>query len=48
MTGQLVSLIFSDRYEALSAPGDPLERLSTVAAFELFRGPLVAALRRGP
>lgn len=38
----------SDRYEALSAAGDPLERLSAVVDFELFRGPLVAALRRGP
>lgn len=37
----------SDRYEALSAAGDPLERLSAVVDFELFRGPLVAALRRG-
>lgn len=38
----------SNRYEALSAAGDPLERLSAVVDFELFRGPLVAALRRGP
>lgn len=37
----------SDRYEALSAAGDPLERLSAVVDFEVFRGPLVAALRRG-
>ncbi|EQB33928.1 hypothetical protein M529_02640 [Sphingobium ummariense RL-3] len=28
----------SDRYEALSAAGDPLERLSAVVDFELFRG----------
>ena len=38
----------SDRYEALSAASDPLERLSAVVDFKLFRGPLVAALRRGP
>ena len=38
----------SDRYEALSAAGDPLERLSAVVDFELFRGPLLAALRRSP
>ena len=28
----------SDRYEALSAAGDPLERLSAVVNFEVFRG----------
>lgn len=38
----------SDRCEALSTAGDPLERLSAVVDFELFRGPLAAALRRGP
>ncbi|PKB13658.1 transposase-like protein DUF772 [Novosphingobium kunmingense] len=36
----------SDRYEVLSAGGDPLERLTAVVKFEVFRGPLVAALRR--
>lgn len=36
----------SDRYTALSAAGDPLERLAAVVDFEVFRGPLVAALRR--
>lgn len=36
----------SDRYEALSAAGDPLERLASVVDFEVFRGPLVAALQR--
>ena len=36
----------SDRYDALSAAGDPLERLAAVVDFEVFRGPLVAALRR--
>jgi IS5 family transposase len=39
-------LDFPDRYEALSAVGDPLERLAAVVDFEVFRGPLVAALRR--
>lgn len=36
----------SDRYDAQSAAGDPLERLAAVVDFEVFRGPLVAALRR--
>jgi len=35
-----------DRYEALSAAGDPLERLGGVVDFEVLRGPLVAVLRR--
>jgi IS5 family transposase len=35
-----------DRYAALSAAGDPLERLSSVVDFELFRGLLTAVLRR--
>ena len=48
MAGQPGFFDLSDRYEALSAAGDPLERLSAVVDFELFRGSLVAALRRGP
>ncbi len=48
MAGQLGFFDLSDRYEALSVAGDPLERLSGVVDFELFRGPLVAALLRGP
>lgn len=48
MAGQLGFFDLSDRYEALSAAGDPLERLSALVDFELFRGPLVAALRRDP
>lgn len=48
MTGQPGFFDLSDRYEALSAAGDPLERLSAVVDFEVFRGALVAALRRGP
>lgn len=43
MAGQPGFFDLSDRYEALSAAGDPLERLSAVVDFELFRGPLVAA-----
>ena len=33
-----------DRYAALSATGDPLERLSLVVDFEMFRPDLDAAL----
>lgn len=46
MAGQPGFFDLSDRYEALSAAGDPLERLSSVVDFEVFRGPLIAALRR--
>lgn len=46
MAGQPDFFDLSDRYEALSAAGDPLERLSWVVDFEVFRGPLIAALRR--
>jgi len=46
MAGQPGFFDLSDRYEALSAAGDPLERLSAVVDFEIFRGPLVAALLR--
>ena len=31
----------ADRYAALSAAGDPLERLAAVVDFETFRTPLV-------
>lgn len=48
MAGQPGFFDLSDRYEALSAAGDPLERLTAVVDFEIFRGPLVAALRRSP
>jgi len=47
MAGQPGFFDLSERYEALSAAGDPLERLAAVVDFELFRGPLIAALRRG-
>lgn len=46
MAAQPVFLDLSDRYEALSAVGDPLERLSGVVDFKVFRGPLIAVLRR--
>jgi hypothetical protein len=46
MVGQPGLFDLSDRYAALSAAGDPLERLASVVDFELFRGPLVVALRR--
>jgi len=45
MAGQPGFFDLSDRYEALSAAGDPLKRLSSVVDFEVFHGPLVAALR---
>lgn len=43
MAGQPGFFDLSDRYEALSAAGDPLERLAAVVDFEVFRGPLIAA-----
>lgn len=47
MAGQPGFFNLSARYEALSAAGDPLERLAAVVDFELFRSPLAAALLRG-
>lgn len=47
MAGQPGFFDLSDRYEALSAAGDPLERLAAVVDFAVFRGLLIAALRRG-
>ena len=46
MAGQPGFFDLADRYEALSAADEPLERLAAVVDFEVFRGPLVAALRR--
>lgn len=46
MPGQPGFFDLSDRYEQLSAAGDLLERLAAIVDFEVFRGPLVAALRR--
>lgn len=48
MIGQPGFFDLSNRYVALSAAGDPLERLSAVVDFEVFRPGLMAALRRGP
>lgn len=47
MAGQPGFFDLSDRYEALSAAGDPLERLAGIIDFEVFRAPLSVALRRG-
>lgn len=44
MVGQPGFFDLSDRYAALSAAGDPLERLAAVVDFEVFRGPLIVAL----
>lgn len=46
MVGQPGFFDLSDRYAALSAAGDPLERLAAVVDFEVFRGLLIMALRR--
>jgi len=46
MAGQPSFFDLSNRYGALSAAGDLLGRLAAVVDFELFRGPLTAALRR--
>ena len=46
MAGQRGFIDLSGRYDALSAAGDPLERLAAIVDFEVFRGPLIAALRR--
>ncbi len=46
MIGQPGFFDLSDRYAALSAAGDPLERLTAVVDFEVFRGPLIVALMR--
>ena len=46
MVGQPGFFDLSDWHAALSAAGDPLERLAGVVDFEVFRGPLIVALRR--
>ena len=46
MVGQPGFFDLSDRYAALSAAGDPLERLAAVVDFEVFRGLLIVVLRR--
>ena len=46
MAGQPGLFDRDERYAALSAAGDPLERLGAVVDFELFRDELDAALER--
>jgi IS5 family transposase len=46
MAGQPGFFDLDQRYAALSAAGDPLERLAAVVDFELFRPELNAALER--
>src|SRR5918994_5226765 len=46
MVGQPGFFDLDERYAALSAAGDPLERLVAVVDFELFRSDLDAALSR--
>jgi IS5 family transposase len=46
MAGQPGFFDLDERYAALSAAGDPLERLASVVDFELFRAELDAALDR--
>jgi transposase, IS5 family len=46
MVGQPVLFDLDERYAALSAAGDPLERLAAVVDFELFSGELAAELDR--
>lgn len=46
MTGQPGFFDLDERLGQLSSGGDPLERLSVVVDFELFRKPLVKALKR--
>ena len=47
MSGQAGFFDADKRLKALSAAGDPLERLAKVVDFELFRPALEAALGRG-
>src|SRR5687768_4164512 len=46
MAGQPGFFDLDKRYEALSASGDPLVRLSQLIDFEVFRTPLLRALQR--
>lgn len=46
MAGQRGFFDSDERLKALSAAGDPLERLAKVVDFEVFRGDLEAALSR--
>lgn len=46
MVGQPGFFDLSDRYAALNAAVDLLERLAAVVDFDIFRGPLISALQR--
>ena len=46
MVGQPGFFDSDERLQALSAAGDPLERLAAVVDFEVFRSDLIAALSR--
>jgi hypothetical protein len=46
MAGQPGFFDLDERYQALSASGDPLVRLSQLIDFEVFRTPLLKALQR--
>src|ERR671916_844581 len=46
MAGQPGFFDLDERYQALSANGDPLVRLSQLIDFEVFRAPLFTALQR--
>ena len=46
MTGQPGFFDAEERLQALSAKGDPLERLAAAVDFELFRAELETALQR--
>jgi Transposase domain (DUF772) len=46
MAGQPGFFDQDERLQALSAAGDPLERLAAVVDFEMFRSDLIAALSR--
>ena len=46
MAGQPGFFDLDERYRALSENGDPLVRLATLVDFEVFRAPLVSALKR--
>ena len=46
MAGQPGFFDLDERYQALSANGDPLVRLSQLIDFEVFRAPLLTALQR--
>src|SRR3954453_14629225 len=46
MAGHAGLFDLDERYRALAESGDPLIRLATLIDFEVFRAPLVSALKR--